>query len=454
MAKTSVDQWDETASNNTDIGGTNIDEGCAPSGINNAIRALMAQLKTWFKSTVFRIWDATDSTKKLAFDLSGLTAGTTRTLTVPDKSGTLAMISDVGSVASKTDVRRNLIVNGSMAASQENGNTLGTTNGYYPADQWALYFTAASAAMSVQRIQARTLANALDQIEFKTTTAKASLAASDSVTLTQNIEGSAFASAGFGTANAKPLVLRAQVTLPAGLYHFHLQNSAGDRHCAVPFTIAAGEANSPVVKEIVVPGDTSGTWLTADGVIGITVDLVLAAGSSKTGGTASTWGATAYFAAATQFNILSSTANVARLADVGFKLDLDATGLFGQYQVREVHPVYRSERYYARYDYATNDQICILQAVTTSVASGVLVGPAPVRPCKTPNITATALSTFSLTNAAGGGAILVNSLSLVGTVTGGVFTASATRNGAGLVAGDATILFANSPAIIVANSRL
>ena len=65
-------------------------------------------------------------------------------------------------MATEIETRPSLIVNGSMAVSQENGNTLGTTNGYYPADQFALYFTATSAAMSVQRIQARTLANALD----------------------------------------------------------------------------------------------------------------------------------------------------------------------------------------------------------------------------------------------------------------------------------------------------
>ena len=45
MAKNKVSEWSSTASNNTDIGGVNIAEGCAPSGINNAIRELMAQLK-------------------------------------------------------------------------------------------------------------------------------------------------------------------------------------------------------------------------------------------------------------------------------------------------------------------------------------------------------------------------------------------------------------------------
>lgn len=45
MAKNKVSEWSATASNNTDIAGINIAEGCAPSGINNAIRELMAQVK-------------------------------------------------------------------------------------------------------------------------------------------------------------------------------------------------------------------------------------------------------------------------------------------------------------------------------------------------------------------------------------------------------------------------
>jgi len=45
MAKNKISEWSATASNNTDIGGIDIAEGCAPSGINNAIRELMAQVK-------------------------------------------------------------------------------------------------------------------------------------------------------------------------------------------------------------------------------------------------------------------------------------------------------------------------------------------------------------------------------------------------------------------------
>lgn len=45
MPKVKISEYSTTNSNNTDIEGINIDEGCAPSGINNAIRELMVHLK-------------------------------------------------------------------------------------------------------------------------------------------------------------------------------------------------------------------------------------------------------------------------------------------------------------------------------------------------------------------------------------------------------------------------
>ena len=52
MAKDTVAAWDPTADNNTDIGGINIAEGCSPGGINNAIRAVMAQIAALLPSLV------------------------------------------------------------------------------------------------------------------------------------------------------------------------------------------------------------------------------------------------------------------------------------------------------------------------------------------------------------------------------------------------------------------
>jgi hypothetical protein len=47
MAKTKISEYSATPANNTDINNIDIAEGCSPSGINNAIRELMADLKDW-----------------------------------------------------------------------------------------------------------------------------------------------------------------------------------------------------------------------------------------------------------------------------------------------------------------------------------------------------------------------------------------------------------------------
>lgn len=45
MAKEKISQYDATAAGNTDVDGVNISEACPPSGINNAIRAVMSHLR-------------------------------------------------------------------------------------------------------------------------------------------------------------------------------------------------------------------------------------------------------------------------------------------------------------------------------------------------------------------------------------------------------------------------
>jgi len=49
-----------------------------------------------FADNVFLLYDNSDSTRNLQFDLGGITTGTTRTLTVPDASGTIALTSQLG----------------------------------------------------------------------------------------------------------------------------------------------------------------------------------------------------------------------------------------------------------------------------------------------------------------------------------------------------------------------
>jgi hypothetical protein len=78
MAKTKISQYDSTAGNNTDINNIDIAEGCAPSGINNAIREVMAHLKnfqTGASEDTFTI--VLKGSKIVVSALGTLTTGTT-----------------------------------------------------------------------------------------------------------------------------------------------------------------------------------------------------------------------------------------------------------------------------------------------------------------------------------------------------------------------------------------
>jgi hypothetical protein len=55
-----------------------------------------------FSDANFLLYDNGDSTKNLAFQLSGITTGQTRTLTVPDANGTIALTSDITGGGTKT----------------------------------------------------------------------------------------------------------------------------------------------------------------------------------------------------------------------------------------------------------------------------------------------------------------------------------------------------------------
>ena len=74
MPKNKVSEWSSTPANNTDIGGINIAEGCAPSGINNAIRELMAQVKDMQSGT-----DADNFTVGGNLTVTGTATGSTAT---------------------------------------------------------------------------------------------------------------------------------------------------------------------------------------------------------------------------------------------------------------------------------------------------------------------------------------------------------------------------------------
>lgn len=95
-------------------------EGWSPTiSIDNTVATLTgAQTltnKTLQDSTTF-IVDSTDATKKVQFDVAGVTTATTRTMTIPNVNGTLITTGDTGTVTS-TMIADGTIINADISAS-------------------------------------------------------------------------------------------------------------------------------------------------------------------------------------------------------------------------------------------------------------------------------------------------------------------------------------------------
>lgn len=105
MAKTKLSEYSATAASNTDINSINIDEGMAPSNVNNALRELMAQLKnmedgtdavTGIKSGNIRITgntiSATDTNGNVTISANGTGNVVAGGFTLPASDGTAGQV--------------------------------------------------------------------------------------------------------------------------------------------------------------------------------------------------------------------------------------------------------------------------------------------------------------------------------------------------------------------------
>jgi hypothetical protein len=123
-------------------------------------------------------------------------------------------------------------------------------------------------------------------LSYQTTTADASIAATDFYDYRTYVEGFDCIDLQWGTANAKAVTLsfwtRASV---AGNYSGAFKNAASDRAYCFQYNIA--QANTWEQKVINVPGDTSGTWLRSS-LAGILLIFDLGSGSNYQG-TANAW---------------------------------------------------------------------------------------------------------------------------------------------------------------------
>jgi len=199
----------------------------------------------------------------------------------------------------------NRIINGDMRIDQRNAGasvTVNDGNVRYTLDRWAGQGQATDGVFSVQ--QSSVVPSGFNNSLLVTvTTADSSLGATQIYRLLQRIEGFNVSDLGWGTANAQTVTLsfwvRSSVT---GTFGGAVNNSSAARN--YPFTFSISAANTFEYKTISIAGDTSGTWLTTNGV-GLSLSFGLGVGSTFSG-TPGSWSGSEFYSATGATNLMAT----------------------------------------------------------------------------------------------------------------------------------------------------
>jgi len=193
---------------------------------------------------------------------------------------------------------RNRILNGGMVIDQRNAgaSVTNTTSNLYTLDRWECYGSAASKFTVQQNAGAVTPPAGYTNYLGVTSSSAYSITSGDVFRVTHKIEGYNVSDLAWGSASAQAITLsfwvRSSLT---GTFGAALTNSAQNR--SYPFTFTISAANTWEQKTITIAGDTTGTWLTTNG-IGLWLILSLGAGSTYSA-TAGSWTSTPYINSAT-----------------------------------------------------------------------------------------------------------------------------------------------------------
>jgi hypothetical protein len=185
---------------------------------------------------------------------------------------------------------RNKIINGAMVIDQRNNGasvTTSTTNAnIYLVDRWCYNVTAASKFTAQQNAGSVTPPAGFSNYLGITSTSAYSVSSSDALQIRQAIEGLNVADLGFGTANAQTITISFWVySSLTGTFGSAVCNYNGSR--SYPFSYSISTANTWTKINVTIAGDTTGTWLTTNGV-GIYLLWSMGTGSSFSG-TAGAW---------------------------------------------------------------------------------------------------------------------------------------------------------------------
>ena len=198
---------------------------------------------------------------------------------------------------------RNRIINGDMRIDQRNaGATISGGTGAYSVDRWNSAFAQAG---KFNYGQSTTAPSGFTNSLLHTVAAAYTSGASDYFLVQHYIEGLNVADLAFGTASASTIAVSFKVrSSVTGTYSVAITNGADNRAYVTTFTV--NSANTFEDKTVVIPGDTSGTWLTNNGK-GISVKFDLGSGSNYVAASTNTWVSTNTFKASGSVSLVANS---------------------------------------------------------------------------------------------------------------------------------------------------
>ena len=221
---------------------------------------------------------------------------------------------------------RNLIINGDMQIAQRGTSTASiTTDGYRTADRW--YANLSSLGTWTQSVEndAPTGSGFRNSLKMLCTTADASPAAGDNLSIQQRVEGQNLQQIKKGTAAAEQLTLsfwvKSNVT---GTYIANISDIDNTRQVSKSYTINA--VNTWEREVITFSADTTGAF-DNDNALSMVVSLWLGSGTTYTSGTLeTTWASTTNANTAVgQVNLASATNNYWQVTGVQLEVGDTAT---------------------------------------------------------------------------------------------------------------------------------
>jgi hypothetical protein len=347
-----------------------------------------------------------------------------------DQIGTSVANTSLG--AGNASTMKNRIINGAMVIDQRNAgaSVTETTSNTYVTDRFYIVGSVNSKFTGQQNAGSITPPAGFTNYLGMTSSAATSLGATDYYFLGQAIEGYNIADLGWGTANAKTVTLSFQVySSLTGTFGGVLRNNAGNR--SYPFTYTVSSANTWTSISVTIAGDTSGTWLTTNG-LGMSVIWSLGTGSTYSG-TAGAWASALYVSATGATSVVGTSGATFYITGVQLEVGSIATGFEYRQYGQELA---LCQRYYEVKNFAGGLEAICGQAEATTIAAYGIYYTTTKRAAPTALVKS---GTFNTTNSSGNG-VALSAINFQGSSID-VATFYVTTSSVSLISGNATMFY-------------